>query len=222
MPKGPSRSSSARARRPTHEGSTNARGRPSNVASIWRRTASPRGPTASASRRAASRCTAGLSPRRGRGAPRRFTAILRASACAHAATRTLCARRTRATHAGRALPLPHASCEPTEDLGPCLQPCLPPCLSIIPPPRGCGGKDDSLALLPALAFGVAVRRRRREVLERFADRLPSDVVEHLRRKCTRNFENRTDRGRTPSGVAGRTSRLPVGDHRLTIRRILSP
>ena len=75
-----------------------------------------------------------------------------------------------------------------ETLGPCLDPCLsaclappPPCLQSIEPRRGCGGGGDpGLAAALLLPLGL---RRRRDVLERLADRLPADVIERLRAKA---------------------------------------
>jgi len=65
------------------------------------------------------------------------------------------------------------------EVGPCLEP-PPPCLQPIEPKRGCGGDGDpGLAAALLLPLGL---RRRREVLEELADRLPADVVERLRSK----------------------------------------
>lgn len=61
------------------------------------------------------------------------------------------------------------------DIGPCLQP--PP----LPPTRqGCGGDDVPDAAMLGLLPLAAIRRRRREVLDRLRDRLPPDVVARLR------------------------------------------
>lgn len=67
-------------------------------------------------------------------------------------------------------------------VGPCLIPPLGPCLSIIEDPRGCGHRrDGGVAMLGALAFMGLRSRRRRDAVERLADRLPADVVAKLRR-----------------------------------------
>jgi hypothetical protein len=64
----------------------------------------------------------------------------------------------------------------------CLQPDLGPCLSIIEPSRGCGHhRDGSMAMLGAMALLGLRSRRRRDAVERLADRLPPDVVAKLRR-----------------------------------------
>ncbi len=64
------------------------------------------------------------------------------------------------------------------DISVCLQPCLQPCLSPLPPPRGCHGDDDGLAVLGLLAL-PAIARRRKDVLASVKDRLPKDVVAKL-------------------------------------------
>lgn len=67
-------------------------------------------------------------------------------------------------------------------VGPCLSPPeIGPCLSIIEP-RGCGHRrDGAVAMLGALAFMGLRSRRRRDAVERLAERLPPDVVAKLRR-----------------------------------------
>ena len=65
---------------------------------------------------------------------------------------------------------------------PCLAPCLQPCLDI--ERRGCGaGRDNFVksAFVFLAALGVR-RRRRRDVLDDVAERLPTDVVTRLRKR----------------------------------------
>jgi hypothetical protein len=88
----------------------------------------------------------------------------------------------------------HCSTLPDVPVGPCLsevrclQPDIGPCLSIIEDPRGCsgtrrrGGGAASEAMLGTLAFLGLRSRRRRDAVERLAERLPPDVVAKLRRK----------------------------------------
>jgi hypothetical protein len=74
---------------------------------------------------------------------------------------------------------------PDADIGPCLTqigPCLSPCLQPPPPPptrQGCGGSDAPQSAMLGLLPLAAIRRRRREVLDRLRDRLPPDVVARL-------------------------------------------
>ena len=70
--------------------------------------------------------------------------------------------------------------EPTEPpVGPCLSP-PSPCLQPIEPKRGCGDDGDpGLAAALLLPLGL---RRRRDVLDRLADRLPADVLARLKAK----------------------------------------
>jgi uncharacterized protein (TIGR03382 family) len=74
---------------------------------------------------------------------------------------------------------------PDADIGPCLTqigPCLSPCLQPPPPPptrQGCGGNDAPQSAMLGLLPLAAIRRRRREVLDRLRDRLPPDVVARL-------------------------------------------
>lgn len=71
---------------------------------------------------------------------------------------------------------------------PCLSvmntnPDIGPCLSVMEDPRGCGRRGDgSVAMLGALALVGLRARRRRDAVERLAERLPPDVVAKLRRR----------------------------------------
>ncbi len=73
--------------------------------------------------------------------------------------------------------------------GPCLSPPMEPCLNIIEPrPSGCGSKKggEDFALLPTLMLmGL---RRRKDAVERVADRLPADVREKLRKNADADDE----------------------------------
>lgn len=65
-------------------------------------------------------------------------------------------------------------------VGPCLSP-LPPCLSPLPVERrGCGGKDGGVASLMLLP--LALRRRRKSILEQVSSALPADVLARLRQR----------------------------------------
>lgn len=71
----------------------------------------------------------------------------------------------------------HACLSPTY----CLQPETGPCLSIIEHPRGCDRGGHSVAMLGSMVLLGLRSRRRRDAVERLADRLPADVVAKLRR-----------------------------------------
>jgi hypothetical protein len=80
----------------------------------------------------------------------------------------------------------HCNALPEVMAGPCLSDehlhCLQPCLNIIEPSRGCGSRrDGSVSMLAALPLLVLRSRRRRDAVERLAERLPPDVVAKLRR-----------------------------------------
>lgn len=70
---------------------------------------------------------------------------------------------------------------PDADVGPCLTR-IGPCLQPPPPPptrQGCGGSDAPESAMLGLLPLAAIRRRRRDVLDRLRDRLPPDVVARL-------------------------------------------
>lgn len=80
----------------------------------------------------------------------------------------------------------HCNALPEVIAGPCLSDeplrCLQPCLNIIEPTRGCGSRrDGSVSMLAALPLLALRSRRRRDAVERLAERLPPDVVAKLRR-----------------------------------------
>lgn len=102
-------------------------------------------------------------------------------------------QRERAT-AERALAEAHcatladADTDPTEWVGPCLQPPIEPCLSIIEP-RGCAHRrGGDVAMMGSLMLLGLRSRRRREAVERVAERLPPDVAAALRRRSDTDDE----------------------------------
>jgi len=71
--------------------------------------------------------------------------------------------------------------------GPCLSPPMGPCLNVIESrPSGCGGSKggEGFALLPTLMLMGLRTRRRKDAVERVADKLPADVADKLRRDAS--------------------------------------